>query len=48
MASPNLSELVTTTLRDRTGELADNVSNNNALLSTLNSRGNIQLISSTP
>lgn len=44
MASPNLSELVTTTLRDRTGELADNVSNNNALLSTLNSRGNIELI----
>ena len=29
MASPNLSELVTTTLRSRTKKLADNVTNNN-------------------
>lgn len=32
MASPNLTEIVTTTLRNRTGELADNVTRNNALL----------------
>lgn len=44
MASPNLTELVTTTLRDRQGELADNVSKSNALLSTLNARGNIDLV----
>ena len=42
MASPNLSELVTTTLRNRTGQLADNVSENNALLSRLRKRGNIK------
>jgi len=44
MASPNLSELVTTTLRDRQGTLADNVSNSNALLSTLNAKGNVDLV----
>ena len=44
MASPNLSELVTTTLRDRQGELADNVSKSNALLSRLNEKGNIDLV----
>lgn len=45
MASPNLSELVTTTLRDRQGELADNVSKSNALLSRINAKGNIDLVS---
>jgi len=44
MASPNLSELVTTTLRNRQVELADNVSKSNALLSRLNERGNIDLV----
>lgn len=44
MASPNLSELVTTTLRDRQGELADNVSKSNALLSRLNEAGQIDLV----
>ncbi len=44
MASPNLSELVTTTLRDRQGELADNVSKSNALLSVLNARGQVELV----
>lgn len=42
MASPNLTELVTTTLRNRSGRLADNVSNGNALLQRLNSRGNVR------
>ena len=45
MADPNLSELVTTTLRDRQGELADNVSKSNALLSVLSRKGNIDLVS---
>jgi len=40
MVSPNLSEMVTTTLRNRSGELADNVTRNNAVLTRLNSRGN--------
>lgn len=39
MSSPNLSEIVTTTLRNRTGKLADNVSRNNALLMRLRERG---------
>lgn len=42
MASPNLSELVTTTLRNRSRRLADNVTNNNALWYRLNERGNIR------
>lgn len=43
MASPNLSELITTTLRNRTGKLADNVSKSNALLSRLLERGNVEM-----
>lgn len=39
MASPNLSELITTTLRNRSGELADNVSKGNALLNRLKEKG---------
>lgn len=39
MASPNLSEIVTTTLRNRSGKLADNVTRNNALLSRLKGKG---------
>lgn len=41
MASPNtdFSELVTTTLRNRSGKLADNVTDNNALLYRLKQRG---------
>lgn len=42
MASPNLSEIVTTTLRNRSGKLADSVSKNNAILNRLNKRGNIK------
>ncbi|MCR4319563.1 MAG: hypothetical protein NUV74_04395 [Candidatus Brocadiaceae bacterium] len=39
MASPNLSEIITTTLRNRSGELADNVSKGNALLNRLREKG---------
>ena len=45
MAFPNLSEIVTTTLRSRTGELADNMSRNNALLARLSRRGRIKTFS---
>jgi len=39
MASPNLSEIVTTTLYNRSKKLADNVSANNALLMRLERKG---------
>ena len=42
MAFPNLSEIVTTTLRNRTGVLQDSVSRNNALLARLNRKGKIK------
>lgn len=42
MASPGLSEIVTTTLRKRTGQLADNVTENNALLMRLRKRGKVK------
>lgn len=45
MASPGLSEIVTTTLRNRTGVLADNMSKNNALLRRLKERGKIKPVS---
>jgi hypothetical protein len=45
MASPNLSEIITTTLRSRSGKLADNVSNNNALLLRLREKGNRKPVS---
>lgn len=45
MASPNLSELVTTTLRSRTGKLADNMTKNIALLNRMNRRGTIKPVS---
>lgn len=45
MAGPNanFTEIVVTTLRNRQKQIADNVSNSNALLSRLNSKGNISL-----
>lgn len=45
MAFPNLSEIVTTTLRSRTGELADNMSRNNALLARISRRGKVKTFS---
>lgn len=39
MASPNLSEIITTTLRNRSGKLADNVSKGNALMMKLREKG---------
>lgn len=45
MASPNLSEIVTTTMRKRSGMLADNVTQNNAILYRLQERGKIKPVS---
>lgn len=45
MATPNLDEIVTTTLRNRTGKLADNVTEQNALLNRLKKRGNVKPVS---
>lgn len=42
MASPNLSEIVTSTLRNRSKMLADNFTNNNALLYRLSEKGRIK------
>lgn len=42
MASPNLSEIITTTLRNRTGKMADSVSKNNALLARLLEKGRVE------
>jgi hypothetical protein len=45
MTSPNLSEIVTTTLRNRTGKLSDNMSKNLALLNRLKKRGTMKPVS---
>lgn len=45
MASPNLSEIITTTLRNRTLKLADNVTKRNALLLRLKEKGNAKPVS---
>ena len=47
MASPNsnYNDIFTTTLESRTGKLADNVSENNALLSRLKAKNKIRPIS---
>ena len=45
MAIPGLSEIVTTTIQSRTGVLADNMSNNTALLLRLKRKGNVKPVS---
>lgn len=42
MASPNLSDIISTTIQSRSGVLADSVTNNNALLYKLKQRGNVK------
>lgn len=44
MASPNLNEITTTTLRNRSGKLADNVTKNNALLRRLQEKNRIRKV----
>jgi hypothetical protein len=41
-ANSAISDIIATTIQSRTGEIADNVTSNNALLSRLKSRGNIK------
>lgn len=41
-ANAAISDIIATTIQSRTGEIADNVTKNNALLSRLNKRGNIK------
>lgn len=45
MASPNISELLTTTIESRGKSLADNVTTNNALLMRLKEKGNVKPVS---
>ena len=45
MATPNWSEIMTTTLESRTKKLADNVTKNNAILNRLNKRGKVKPVS---
>lgn len=45
MPSPNLTEIITTTLRNRSGKLADNVSKGNAVLSKTRSKGSWKVAS---
>lgn len=45
MASPNLSEIVTTTIQSRTKKLADNVTKNDAILYRLGEKGRIKTVS---
>ena len=43
--STTLTEVVTMTLRNRTGKLADNITKNNALLNRLKKKGNVKTVS---
>lgn len=45
MAFPNVSDLITTTLEQRSGEIADNVTGNNALLTMLQMKDRIETFS---
>src|SRR3990167_8691712 len=44
-ANTSYSDIIATTIQERSGELADNVSNNNALLKRLKKRGNVRTAS---
>lgn len=45
MPTPNVSQILTTTLESRTGVLADNVTDNNAILRRLREKGKIRPVS---
>ena len=45
MSFPNISDILATTIESRTGEIADNVTDNNALLKKLSMRGKIKTFS---
>ena len=44
-ANPAISDIIATTIQSRTGQIADNVTKNNALLARLKQRGNIRTFS---
>ena len=44
-ANSSVSDIIATNIQSRTGELADNVTNNNALLRRLKDRGNVKTFS---
>lgn len=44
-ANPNYSDIMATTIESRTRKIADNVTNNNALLSKMSKKGNIKTFS---
>jgi len=44
-ANSSISDIIATTIQSRTGELADNVTNNNGLLRALKDRGNVKTFS---
>jgi hypothetical protein len=41
-ANPSISDIVATTIQNRSGKIADNVTDNNALLKVLSKRGNVR------
>ena len=41
-ANSSVSDIISVNIQSRTGELADNVTNNNALLRKLKERGNVK------
>ena len=41
-ANTSISDIIATTIQNRSGALADNVLNNNALLNRLKAKGNVQ------
>jgi len=45
MAFPNVSDIIATTIENRSRRIADNVTKNNAILSRLSQRGNIRTVS---
>ena len=45
MAFPNISDILATTIESRTRKVADNVTNNNALLAKLSAKGKIKTFS---
>jgi hypothetical protein len=45
MSFPNVSDIVATTIQNRSRQIADNVTKNNAILARLNQRGNVRTIS---
>jgi hypothetical protein len=44
-ANSSVTDIIATTMQERSGELADNLTNNNALLRRLKTRGNVRTFS---